>query len=31
MQRDLDYYQEELILEEGMEKVRSKRDTGDKS
>lgn len=27
MQRDLDYYQEELIIEEGMETVREKRDT----
>ena len=30
MQRDLDYYQEDYIIEEGMEKMRSKHDSGDK-
>ena len=31
MQTDLDYYQEDYIIEEGLEKVRSKHDSGDKS
>ena len=31
MQTELDYFQEDYILKEGLENVRSKHDTGDKS